>query len=108
MQVPPWQASPPVEALPAPQGVVSGVPAATKPSAGQALLAPSQLSATSQAPAAGRQTAVLFASAGQVALVPVQVSAASHGPADARQTVALEANWQKAVQQEPGVPFPAP
>src|SRR5207245_11206715 len=84
------------------------VPAATKPSAGQALLAPSQLSATSQAPAAGRQTAVLFASAGQVALDPVQVSATSHAPAAARHTVALEANWQEAVQQEPGVPFPAP
>ena len=50
---------------------------------------PSQISATSQTPAEGRQTvpAALFASAGQVVLAPVQVSAGSQTPADARQTV---------------------
>ena len=50
---------------------------------------PLQLSARSQAPAAGRQTAVLFASAGQLMPVPVQWSATSHTPAEERQTVLL-------------------
>ena len=55
--------------------------------AGQVLFTPSQLSAMSQPPTEGRQTAVLLASAGQVSLVPVQLSAISHSPAAARQTV---------------------
>ena len=49
---------------------------------GQALLTPSQFSATSQTPAEPRHTAELLASAGQVALEPVQVSAGSQTPAD--------------------------
>src|SRR5438093_1454054 len=51
---------------------------------GQSSIRPSQLSATSQGPALGRHTAVLFASAGHSASVPVQVSAGSHAPAEAR------------------------
>src|SRR5204863_2422589 len=60
-----------------------------KVSAGQSFEAPSQLSATSQSPAAGRQTAVLFASAGQVAPLPVQNSATSQTPAAARHSIVL-------------------
>src|SRR5438445_12673085 len=74
-------------------------------SAGQSLLVPSHVSATSQTPADGRQTvpAGLFASAGQVELVPVQVSAGSQTPAEARQTVpALPAGCVQA--GEPTVP----
>src|SRR6266516_2916396 len=58
-------------------------------SAGQVALLPEQVSATSQAPAEGRQTvpAGLLASAGQAGLVPSQVSAGSQTPAEARQTV---------------------
>ena len=49
---------------------------------------PSQVSATSQGPAAARHSVPpgVFASSGQAALEPVQVSATSHGPAAARQT----------------------
>src|SRR5437867_3646965 len=65
------------------------VPPPLKPSAGQLLPTPSQLSATSHAPAEGRQTAVLLASSGQAALLPVQFSATSHVPATLRQTVVL-------------------
>src|SRR5436309_1837528 len=66
------------------------VPLALRTSGGQAVLVPSQISATSHSPAAARQTepAVLMASAGQVALDPVQFSAASHRSTAARQTVA--------------------
>src|SRR5207247_8861071 len=67
----------PAEARPA-------VSASCKASAGQLSATPPQLSATSQPPAAARQTAVLFTSAGQSTLEPVQVSARSHGPAAAR------------------------
>src|SRR5438309_1572595 len=77
-----------------------------KASAGQSLLVPSHVSATSQTPADGRQTvpAGLFASAGQVELVPVQVSAGSQTPAEARQTVpALPAGCVQA--GEPTVPL---
>jgi len=56
-------------------------------SAGQVTPAPSQLSAMSQMPLAGRHRAVLFASAGHVADPPVQLSTRSQRPADARQTV---------------------
>jgi len=48
---------------------------------------PSQLSATSHAPAADRQGAVLFASGGQTNDRPSQRSSRSHGPAAARQSV---------------------
>src|SRR5439155_193204 len=71
----------------APAEARHSVVAGWKTSAGQSLVTPSQLSATSQGPAAGRHTAVLFASAGQVALVPVQASATSHAPAAGRHTV---------------------
>jgi hypothetical protein len=56
---------------------------------GHAALEPSQLSATSHAPAEGRQMvpAELRASDGQVVLVPSHVSAASQTPAEARQIV---------------------
>src|SRR3989442_424924 len=63
------------------------VPAATSASGGQSLPMPSQSSATSHPPAAGRQTAVLFASAGQPALAPSQPSARSQPPAAARHGV---------------------
>src|SRR5207253_9559878 len=56
-------------------------------SAGPLLAAPPLRSATSQGPAAGRHSAVLFASAGQATLVPVQASATSHAPAAGRHTV---------------------
>ena len=45
---------------------------------------PSQTSATSQTPAAARQSAVLLASAGQALLTPSQISATSQTPAEAR------------------------
>jgi hypothetical protein len=54
-------------------------------------LTPSQVSGTSQTPADGRQTAVLFASLGQLGPLPVQLSATSQTPAAARQTVELGA-----------------
>src|SRR5439155_476986 len=60
------------------------VPGGWKALAGQSLFTPSQFSATSQTPAAARQTAVLLASAGQAALLPVQCSATSQTPAAAR------------------------
>ena len=50
------------------------------------MLTPSQLSATSHASAAGRQTAVLFVSAGQLGPAPVQLSAGSQAPAEGRHT----------------------
>src|SRR4029077_17799567 len=46
-----------------------------------------QLSATSQIPAADRQTSVLFASAGQSTLDPVQLSAGSQTPPEGRHSV---------------------
>ena len=54
-----------------------------------AALDPVQFSATSQGPAAARQTVDDDAKpfAGQLGPVPVQFSATSHGPAEARQTV---------------------
>src|SRR5438552_1131276 len=76
--------------------VVQGLPSSVQvvaadflASVGQAVLTPSQLSATSHSPAAARQTvpAVLMTSGGQVALDPVQFSAASHTSTAARQTV---------------------
>ena len=60
-----------------------------KPSAGQALDEPEQLSATSHEPAAMRHTvpAMAMTSDGQLLLAPLQVSAMSHPPATPRQTV---------------------
>jgi len=60
-------------------------------SAGQAALAPSQLSATSHTPAEARHSTVAgwTASAGQAALTPSQLSATSHGPAAARHSAVL-------------------
>ena len=75
---------------------------ALKPSAGQSLETPSQLSATSQPPAAARQTAVLFASSGQRPLVPVQNSAASQAPAAGRHSSV--AGWKASVGQVALVP----
>jgi hypothetical protein len=66
-----------------PHEVVDG----SNASVGQASPLPSQVSATSQTPAAERQTAVLFASVGHAALAPSQDSATSHAPAAERQTV---------------------
>src|SRR5438094_18457 len=65
-----------------------------KPSDGQFGPLPGHVSATSQAPADGRQTvpADLNWSAGQSALLPAQVSATSQAPADARQTVPAESS----------------
>ena len=54
--------------------------------AGQLLLVPSQVGATSQTPEGPHTVpAGLLASAGQAVLVPVQVSAGSQTPAEARQ-----------------------
>src|SRR5262249_26571161 len=53
-------------------------------SAGQSSLTPSQVAATSRAPALGRHPAVLFASGGQLAPLPSQLSATSQAPAAAR------------------------
>src|SRR5207249_1554335 len=60
---------------------------------------PGHVSATSQAPADGRQTvpADLNWSAGQSALLPAQVSDTSQAPADARQTV--PADWKLSAGQ---------
>ena len=51
----------------------------------------SSRSSRSHGPAAGRQTTVLFRSGGQAASVPVQLSATSQTPAAERQTVELAA-----------------
>ena len=64
--------------------------------------APSHCSATSQGPAAGRQTAALFASGGQAALVPVQVSARSHTPADGQHPTV--AGWKASEGQSSFTP----
>ena len=58
-----------------------------KPSAGQLLPMPSQVSGLSQTPAALRQTAELLASAGQAAAEPVQFSTGSQTPAEPRHWV---------------------
>src|SRR5207249_10245606 len=63
-------------------------PVGTKRSGGQSSLTPSQLSGTSQAPAAGRHTPVCFPSGGQATLEPVQFSAGSQTPADGPHTAA--------------------
>ena len=70
-----------------------------KPSDGQFGPLPGHVSATSQAPADGRQTvpADLNWSAGQSALLPAQVSATSQSPADARHTV--PADWKLSAGQ---------
>ena len=57
MQAPAWQVSAPLQALPS----VHDVPFAAKPFAGQAADDPEHVSATSQAPAAPRQTVAAFA-----------------------------------------------
>ena len=96
---PPWQLSPDVQMLLSLHGVLSGC--AT--SAGQAAVLPSHVSATSQAPAAERQTVPLAtnAFAGHVLLEPSHVSAVSHTPAADRQTVVLFASaGQSAVDPE--------
>jgi hypothetical protein len=63
------------------------VPSGCFASGGQLLLTPSQLSATSQAPVAGRHTPVFLASVGHVLFVPSQTSAASQSPAAGRHGV---------------------
>src|SRR5258708_19937789 len=62
------------------------VPAATKPSDGQAAVVPLQTSATSHGPALGRhcRPAGTLASAGQAAFDPSHPSARSQGPALSR------------------------
>ena len=86
--VPPPQ-TPPVQVCVPLQKLVSSqlVPLATKPSAGHALLTPSQLSATSQTPVDARHWAVLFASLGQNFDDPLHASVRSQTPAEARQVV---------------------
>src|SRR5207247_11253045 len=83
-QVPSWQASVAVQALPSSHAVPFGWGA----SGGHVALAPVHVSAASQGPAAGRHSTLLGwkASGGQVGLVPSQVSATSHTPAAARPT----------------------
>ena len=68
---------------------------------------PSQLSATSQTPAAGRQTGALRVGR-QAPLVPLQVSARSHTPALARHGVDAGTNVQSLAQQNPGRRSPGP
>ena len=65
------------------------VPSGSLTSAGQLALAPSQVSATSHAPASARQSvpAPATASDGQLALEPEHASATSHAPLAPRQTV---------------------
>src|SRR5262245_53855247 len=63
------------------------VPLGWKPSVGQSLPTPSQLSATSQTPAEARHWAVLLPSFGQSLEEPSQASAVSQTPADPRQVV---------------------
>ena len=53
---------------------------------------PSQTSATSQAPAEARHSAVLLASAGQLLPTPSQISARSQAPAEARHSAVLLAS----------------
>src|SRR5213595_1975989 len=67
------------------------VAAGSKAFGGQATEEPSQVSARSHAPAAGRHTAALLVSAGHAALVPSQVSATSQAPAAARHSTV--AGW---------------
>src|SRR5439155_473741 len=71
-------------------------------SAGQSSLTPSQLSATSHGPAAGRQTPVLLASGGHAALALVQVSAGSQTPAEARHSTV--AGWKVSAGQSLATP----
>jgi len=61
----------------------------TNPSFGHAALEPVQFSATSQLPAAARQTTLADwnPSAGQLEFVPSQVSTTSHAPAAGRHVV---------------------
>ena len=59
----------------APAAARHGVVGDAKPSGGQSLLVPLQLSATSQVLTAGRQGPVRLTSGGHVGLVPLQVSA---------------------------------
>src|SRR5439155_21762235 len=72
---------------PPPAHARHATPAGRKPSGGQSLPTPSQLSATSQRSAAGRHSRLLLRSAGHAAFDPVQVSVRSHTPAAARHTV---------------------
>jgi hypothetical protein len=70
------------------------VPLGTTASAGHAVLAPLQVSATSQAPTDPRHTVLdgRNPSDGQAAALPVQLSATSHAPAEARHTVPAVVN----------------
>ena len=79
MQAPSWHLSCFVHGFPSSHGVSLAAFA----SVGHVGLAPSQFSATSQAPTAGRHTvdAGRNASGGQAALVPEQISATSQRPA---------------------------
>jgi hypothetical protein len=78
LHVPPEQVSSIVHVIPS----LHDVPSGWNESIGQVALEPVQLSATSQSPADGRQTAVLGANAsgGHTAPAPVQVSATSQMP----------------------------
>src|SRR5207237_1037583 len=71
----------------APTEIRQTKPGGSNRSGGQSLLTPSQLSATSQVPDAGRQTPVCLPSTGHAAVDPSQFSAGSHPPADARHCV---------------------
>ena len=70
---------------------VHGVPAEANPSAGRAVEAPSQVSATSHGPKAARHTAPfgLVVGDGQVVVRPSQVPGDWHNPAAALQTVSF-------------------
>jgi len=80
--VPPVQTAPVVQASGA-----QFVPSSFFTSGGHASFTPSQSSATSQAPFAGRHSSMRFASAGQDLDVPSHASAMSHSPADGRHGV---------------------
>src|SRR5439155_726036 len=99
---------------------VQAVPFAFLASAGQLVLVPSQLSATSHSPPTARQTApALPAGCWQTVLVPlhwsrvqglpssVQAARRSHSPAAAREVWELLKKMQLSLQHEPAAPFNA-
>src|SRR5439155_24668264 len=79
-----------------------------KPSPGQVVLVPVQVSAASQTPAAARQTIpALPGACWQRLLLPLQVSVVHTLPSSVH-AVPFVLNVQLAAQHEPAVPFAAP
>src|SRR3989442_15175368 len=80
---------------------------ACTPSAGQTVLLPVQVSATSHAPLAERQTVPPLPTGCWQTLAPLQVSVV-HGLPSSVHAVPLVLKVQSAAQQEASVPFVAP